>query len=111
MLESYLGARGATQGDAEALDRLAGDLKAHFALAARGHADLKGVLDAQNDRIVHLSDELQRVRAADAEQVARLEQINRQMAANTRLLRITSLLTMILLLVCTVLLLLLLRRH
>ena len=51
-----------------------------------------GAVSAQTDALIH-------------------KQIDGQMAANTRLLRITSLLTMILLLVCTVLLLLLLRRH
>ena len=118
MLEGYVGARGAMRNDTEALDRLAGDLKAQLAAGTDNHADLKGLLDAQNQllearsgRMQHLADELQRLRAADAEKLARLEQMERHISANTRLLRTASLLTIILLVVCTGLLIALLLRH
>ncbi len=110
MLESYIGARGATRGDAEAFDRLSGDLKTQLAGAAENHADLKGLLEAQSSVLQQLSDELHRQRAAEAEKLARLVQIQQQIAANTRLLRLASLLTFVLLLACIGLLIALLRR-
>ena len=111
MLESYIGARGATRGDTEAIDRLSGDLKGQLAAATDNHSDLKGLLEAQNNFLQHQSDELQRLRAADAEKLARLEQIQQQIAANTRLLRSASLFMIVLLLACIGLLFALLRRH
>jgi chromosome segregation ATPase len=111
MLESYVGARGATRGDAEAIDRLSGDLKAELAATAQNHVDLKDTLDAQSERLRHLSDELQRLRGADSDKVARLEQIERQIASNTRLTSIASLLMITLLLACVGLLIALVARR
>ena len=110
MLESYVGARGATRGDTEAIERLSGDLKAQLAGAAQNHLDLKDTLDAQDERLEHIADELQRLRAADAEVIARLEQIERHIASSARLMLLTSLLIAVLLLACVGLLIALLRR-
>jgi DNA repair exonuclease SbcCD ATPase subunit len=124
LLEGYIGGRGAARGDAEAFENLRGDLKSQREATTQNHADLTSLLNAVDDRLSaqsarlqHHSDELQHLRAADAENQARLENIeqqvaesSRQTAANARLLRIASLLTVFLLLACVGLLIALMRR-
>ena len=111
MLESYVGARGGVRGDAEAIERLSGDLKAQLAGAVQNHVDLKDSLDTQSQRLQQLVDELQRMRAADVEKSARLETMERNVTANTRLLRTVSAVTLTLLFACIGLLIVLLLRH
>lgn len=111
MLESYVVARGATRDDSEALDRLSAELKTHLAAANEHQSVLRDTLDIQNERLLHLSDELQRLRTAGTENSAKLEQIERQIASTSRLLRLALLPVMALLLVCVGLLVALLLRH
>ena len=111
MLETYLGARGAVRGDTEAIDRLSGDLQAQLASGTQNHLALSDALEAQNSRLLHLSDELQHLRAAQAEGVGRFDRMERQVASAGRLLRTVSVLTVVLLLACVGLLVAILLRH
>ena len=111
MLETYIAARGATQGDIEALDRLSGNLQAQLASSAQNHIDLKDTLDAQSDRLQRLADEVRHLRSAEAGLNVRLEYIEEQITSNVRLLRIAAVVAVSLLLACVGLLVTLLLRH
>ena len=111
MLETYVAARGATQGDAGALDHLSADLQAQIAATAQNHVDLKDTLEAQSDRLQRLADEVRHLRTAESGLNVRLEYIEEQIASNVRLLRIAAVVAVTLLLACVGLLLTLLLRH